>query len=230
MSRRSVAAASAVALLGVSAADASITVARDVQRPDLRVDARGYAEVSWSVDGARRTLLVPPRGRVLPGGRLAGRDVSRPTSAVRIPFKRVLRRTPDGRFWALQTWRVQAGGPIELRLSRWRGAPTRLTLAVQPLAAAERLVGIAVFSGRPVAGFSSTPAGKRLRIYAYLDCFACPGAGSGWRRMVGVAPRADGSFTYLVSTRFRAHRYRALLPGPNVGTTFAPDALAVATG
>jgi hypothetical protein len=80
------------ALLACGTAAASTGVAVGVQRPALKVDARGNAEISWTQDGARRTLLFPPTGRVLPGGTLAGRDVSRATTAPMIPFKRVLRR------------------------------------------------------------------------------------------------------------------------------------------
>jgi len=114
-------------------AGASITLATNAQRFVLRVDARGYAAVSFVERGARRTILVPPRGRVLPGGRITGRDVSRATSAVNLPFRQILRRTADGRYWALQTWRPQKGGPVELRFSRWRGAPTKVELAARPL-------------------------------------------------------------------------------------------------
>jgi len=212
----------AIALVWAGSANASITVAYDAQRPALRVDAAGNAEVSWSSGGARRYLLVPPRGRVLPGARLSGRDVSRAASAPPLPFRKVLRRTPDGRLWALQAWRARAGGPVELHLARWRGQPTRVTLALT----GDALEGSAEFQGRAVTGFSPTPEGKRLRHYAFLECLGCGAAG--WKRMTGVATRRDGSFRVLLRPAWRGTRYRAIVAGPNRGATLAPVASASA--
>ena len=92
----------ALALLGLAGpAEASISVAKNVQRPALRVDALGNAELSWSDGGVRRTLLVPAVGLYLPGGRISTADVSRPTTIPRLPFARVTRRAPDGTLYAL---------------------------------------------------------------------------------------------------------------------------------
>ncbi len=209
-----------VSLAAAAPASASITVAKNAQRPALRVDARGNAEISWTQRGVRKTLLVPARGRVLPGGRIRTRDVSRPTTAVAIPFKRVLKRTPDGRYWALQAWRVQAGGAVELRFSRWRGAPTSIVASADGL----RIAGTATFNGRPVPTYSRTPAGTRLRSYAYIDCFACPAAPTSWQRLLGVAIAADGSFVVGLRPTWRGAMYRVSVPGPNVGANYAPDA------
>ena len=211
-------------LASASTALASITVATNAQRPALRVDAQGNAEVSWTAAGVRRYLLVPPTGRVYPGRRLSARDVSVSTASVVLPFRRVLRRTPDGRFWALQTWRLQPGGPVELRFSRWRGAIPRVTLETRPQYAGEVLSGDASFAGRPVPLYSPTPEGKRIRSYVYLDRWT----GRGWSRMTGVVTRADGTFRYFAPAGAVAKRYRALLPGPNVGATLAPDAVSLA--
>jgi hypothetical protein len=202
----------------------SIAVAYDAQRPALRVDSRGNAEVSWTAGGARRYLLVPPRGRVLPGARLSGRDVSRAAGAPRLPFQRVLRRTPDGRLWGLQTWRATARGPVELHFSRWRGAPTRVTFTVTETV----LEGSADFQGRAVTGFSPTPEGKRLRHYAFVDCLGCGGTRT-WKRLAAVRTRANGSFRLFVRPAWRGSRYRVTVAGPNRGTTFAPIASAVAS-
>jgi len=213
----------AVAFLGsAGTTSASISIAKNVTRPALRVDALGNAEVSWSAGGARRTLLVPAVGLYLPGGRISTRDVSRPTTIGGLPFARVTRRAPDGTFYALQTWRVEPGGPVELHFSRWRGSRTSLTLAAEPAGGTERLVGRAQFQGKPVAGYSRTNSGIRYRIFAFLDCYACPKPA--WRRVTGVAPRADGTFRFLVPTGSRGIRYRATIAGPNLGRTLAPDA------
>jgi hypothetical protein len=215
---------SVVALACAATASASITLGTNAQRPALRVDAGGNAEVSWTAGGVRRYVLVPPRGRVFPGRRLPGRDVSRSSSAVAIPFRRVLRRTADGRLWALQTWRVLPGGPVELRFSRWRGAPPTVTIATEPRFDGELVTGRAMFAGRPVPLYSPTPEGKRIRSYAYVD----RALGSGWSRISGVATRADGTFRLFVPPARLGSRYRAVLPGPNIGTTLAPDAASAA--
>ena len=214
-----------VALAAATAADGSIWITTGARNPALEVDARGYAEVSWTEGGARRTQLVPPAGKVLPGGRISGLDVSRPVRVPGLPFPRVVRRTPDGRLWALQEWQ-QPGAPAELHLARWKGKPTELTLAFD----GRRLTGRAVFQGRPVTGFSTTPAGQRLRIFVSLDCFACPGGSGGWTRMLGVAPKGDGTFAVLVRPEWSGKRYRATVAGPNLSATLAPDARTVISG
>jgi hypothetical protein len=213
-----------ILLAGATAGPAagSIAVAYDAQRPALRVDSRGNAEVSWTAGGERRYLLVPPRGRVLPGARLPGRDVSRAARGPRLAFQRVLRRTPDGRRWALQTWRATARGPVELHFSRWRGAPTGVAVTVSDTV----LKGSADFQGRPVTGSSSTPEGKRLRHYAFVDCLGC-GTRS-WKRLTAVRTRADGSFRLFLRPAWRGSRYRVTVAGPNRGATLAPVGSAVA--
>jgi hypothetical protein len=166
-------------------------------------------------------VLVPPHGQLTHGGSLAGADVSRRVAAT-VPLALVQRRTPDGRLWALQAWRVKAGGPVELHLARWSGAPTKLTLATD----GTRLTGTVSFHGRPVTGATSTLEGKHPRIYVYLDCFGC-GGGAGWTSMLGVRPNPDGTFAVAIQPQWVGTRYRATVAGPNVGMTFAPDARAV---
>jgi hypothetical protein len=215
-----------LALLCATPAEASISIATNPVRPALRVDARGNAEVSWTSLGVRRTLLIPPVGLYLPGGRISTADVSRRTIVPGLPFARVTRRGPDGTLYALQTWRVKAGGPVELHFSRWKGKRTTVTLTTEPAAATERLIGRAEFQGKPVAGYSRTNSGIRYRIFAFLDCYGCPKAA--WRRIGGVAPRADGTFRLLVQSAQVGTGYRVTIAGPNVGQTLAPDASATA--
>lgn len=200
-------------------ASGSIKLATNPERPALRVDGRGNAEVSWTAAGVRRYVFVPPTGRVYPGRRLAAADVSRSSSVVALPFRRVLRRTPDGRLWALQAWRVQAGGPVELRFSRWRGEPPKMSLTSQPRFDGELVTGRATFAGRPVPLYSPTPEGKRIRSYALID----RKTPTGWSRIAGAATRADGTFRLFIPAAKLGASYRALLPGPNLGTTLAPD-------
>jgi hypothetical protein len=201
-------------------AHASILVATGATSPALRVDARGYAEVSWTAGGARRYLLVQPSGQIQYNGRLIDKDVSTAASGVALPSVLLLRKTPDGTYWALQSWQ-EPGSPRELHLSRWKGDPTQLTLATEPGA---KLSGTAGFQGAPVHGLSSTPGGKRPKIYVFLDCFGCPVAKAGWGRMLGVAPAANGSFRAFVQAKRIGTKYRASLMGPNTGTVWAPDA------
>jgi hypothetical protein len=215
-----------VVALGTGAAAASIEVTNGAARPALRVDARGNAEVSWRADGVRMTLLVPPTGRVLPGGRLSDPDVSRRLGRGVVPMARVVRRTPDGYLWALQEWPRTPQEPPVLRLARWKGAPTKLTLAVS----GDQLVGRATFGGRPVTGFTTTPTGRRLRINVYLDCAGCRGARDGWKRMLGVAPRRDGTYRATIRPEWTGTRYRATVAGPNRGAVRAPDARVFASG
>src|SRR5215210_3325351 len=174
---RMLAVAAAACLVAPAVAAASVTVATNVQRPALRVDAKGNAEVSWTAGGRRQYLLVPPTGRFLPGGRLPRGDVSRPVSGVPLPYLRVLRRTPDGRLWALQTWQVAFSKAVELRFSRWRGAPTQITLAAMPSGTTEVLQGRATFQGRPVTGTSPTNAGKPVLLSGFFDCSGCGAPG-----------------------------------------------------
>jgi hypothetical protein len=200
-------------------ASASIFIANDPVRPALRVDGRGNAEVSWTAGGARSTVIVPAHGQLTHGGSLAGPDASRPAAVAGLPFAQVVRRTSDGRHWALQVWRPQPAGPIELHLARWRGAPRKLTLNLS----GALLKGRAIFAGYGVSGFSTALEGKRLRIYVYLDYLA----GVSWHRMLGVAPHADGSFQERLRPHWKGARYRATMLGPNAGASFAPDARVV---
>jgi hypothetical protein len=213
----------AVALVGLvlpAATSASVTVTSGAfSQARLAVDQHGLAEVTWKQSGASQALFLPPTGQVFHGGGLSGPDVSR-SATLALPNALVVRRTPDGGEWALQTWQMP-GEAAELHLSHWTGAPTALTLTQN----GTRLEGTVSFHGKPVTGFSTTPAGTRLRIYVYLDCFGC--GGSGWTRMLGVKPRADGSFALALRPEWTGSRYRAEVEGPNLGASRAPDAQVV---
>jgi hypothetical protein len=202
------------------AARASYRVAVGAASPALRVDAKGYAEVSWTSGGARHTLLVRPDGGVQYNDHLLDADVSTPASGVDVPSLLVLRKTPDGSYWALQSWQLP-GGPAELHLAHWKGEPTQLTLAIDP---DSHLGGTASFQGKPVHGLSAAPGGKHSKVFVYLDCSGCPIAKAGWGAMLGVAPAADGSFRVYVQSKWVGAKYRAEVAGQNSGTTWAPDA------
>jgi hypothetical protein len=206
-------------LVGVPAAGASIFIGSDVAAPRLAVDAKGTALVTWTQAGAKQSVIVPTKGQLFHGGSLSGPNVSRPAAGVRLPLAVVVRRGPGGMLYALQHWQVQPGGPVELHLARWTGAPTVITLASD----GQRLTGSATFQGKPASGFTFTLEGKQLRVYVYIDCFGCPGK-TGWSRLIGVAPKADGTFGVFLKPSWLGRRYRATVAGKNIGTTFAPDA------
>lgn len=217
MRARALTAALVAAAAAAPVAFASYGVAVDAGAPKLRVDASGTAEVSWTAGGARQSFLVPRSG-VGRHGTLAGRDVSKAASLA-LPMAVAVRETSDHTLWALQRVAI-AGRPPSLDLARWRGAATSLTLVDD----GRRLTGTATFHGGPVTGTSSTLTGKRARIYVYLECFGCPGAVNTWSFMLGVAPKADGSFAVALRPSWTGRRYRATVFGPNVGGQLAPDA------
>jgi hypothetical protein len=215
--------AAAGALALPAAAAGSITAATNAQKPGLKVDSRGYAEVSWTEKGVRKTLLIPPSGRYLPSGRISGKDVSRPTKVEGLPYAKVVRRTPDGRIWALQAWPVQTGGPVELRFSRWKGDPTDVTAEVT----GARLMGKATYAGKGIYGTSPTTAGTPIRHFALVDCFRCSGA-AGWKRLLGVRLKGPGgTFRLFLRPAWGAQQYRVSVAGPNRGWTYAPDGMVV---
>ena len=207
----------AVLLVLAGAAQPSVWVGENAVKPTLRVDMKGTAEVRFTSGGRPDTVIVPGRGQLYHGGSLSGPDVSKRVSAPKLPHAVVVKRTPDGRLWALQRMQLKPGGPFDLHLARWRGKPTEIELEVD----GAFLEGRATFNGRGVSGRSYTLEGKRPRIYVYLDYFA----GGKWQRMLGVAPRADGRFAVSLRPAWQqASRYRAVMPGPNIGSFFAPDA------
>jgi hypothetical protein len=205
-------------LARVDVAGSSICIATRATNPQLRVNPQGFAEVSWTAQGSRHRSLVTPRGRVRGGGRLSGRDVSFKTAAVRIPAKRVLRRTPQGPFWALQTCGTNPDGPPSLRFSRWKGPPTRLSgESVCCQSGTETLSGRATFHEIPIYG------------WVYIDCFRCPLSPSGWARATRKATTKQGYFSVSIRPAWKGRRYRMTVIGPNFGWTRAPDAVRIAS-
>ncbi len=204
------------ALAIAPASQAALTVATNAAAPALRVDASGNAEVSWTSGGRRLTALVPHAGRMVAGGTLAGADVSQAVAGSQIPFQRVIRSAPGGWYYALQSWQVKPGGPVELRFSRWQGVPTEVSLTASETVAGVRLAGRATLTGKPVR------AVPRPRIY--VDSLV----GQAWGRL-GDAPLAlTGSYVWAVPKARVGSSYRATVAGPNVGAVYAPDASSIA--
>jgi hypothetical protein len=219
MRRRGLALVVGFALAVAPAAGASYGVVTDVPSAQLAVGADGTAAVTWHVGGAARTFLVPRSSSGEYG--TAPPDASKSARAA-VPFALVVRRTSDGTIWALQR-RAVTGRPASIDLARWNGAPTQLTLASD----GTRLRGRVTFHGSPVHGYSPTPGGTQIRVTVFLECYGCPAARSGWSLMLGVAPKADGTFAVFLRPSWSGSRYRATVQGPNVGGQLAPDAQAV---
>ncbi len=210
-----------------AAAEASIKIAGNVRNATLKVDARGFATVSYTKHGRRMSALVAPNGRVTYGRRSRGRDVSVPTNAVAIPMAVALRQTPNGRFWALQAWKRLKTGPVELRLSRWRGAPTLLELWTYCCKWRGEIVrGRATFHGRPIFGYRATRTGyplDGLGRNVYIDSLRH----GRWMRLMGILThRPTGKFGLWIRPYWRGTQYRAKIVGPNWGRMLGPDAAA----
>lgn len=203
------------ALAAARGAEPSICMCAGARNPALRVNAKGFAEASWTSHGSRQYRVITPRGRVVVG-RMKGRDVSRTTTAVRIPYKRVLKRTPSGAFWALQAW-GKPGEPLNLRFSRWKGKPTRLTAeTVCCRDGSETLRGRATFHGTPIYG------------WVYVDCYRCALNPQGWARARRKATNTSGFYSVWIRSSWKGSRYRVSIVGPRAGWTRAPDARALA--
>ena len=169
--RSALLAALAVLVAVPSVASGSILVTENARKASLRVAANGDAEIRWTNSkGARQRLVVPFKGRVLPGATIAGKDVAKRSSRWKLPFKPVLRKAPNRFFYALQTWRPRPDKPAELRFSRWKGRPTVLAFGAGFNGTKEALSGRVVFRGKPVSGTSPTPSGQKLKIFVLLDC------------------------------------------------------------
>jgi hypothetical protein len=211
-------------------ASASMRVASNARHATLKVVAGGAAEVDWvQAGGGRGSVVIYPNGSRRFGAHLKGRDVSFATTDVSLPMARVTKQTPNGRYWALQAWRRLRTGPVELRFSRWQGAPTLLTLdAVCCKWRSENIVGQATFHGRPIYGYRATRTGNPLDKYGrnvYLDTYRH----NRWQRMMGILThRPTGKFSLWIRPYWRGTAYRGRIIGPNWGRTLAPDAQASA--
>jgi hypothetical protein len=209
--------AALAALAASQGATAAVTVGSNATAPALRVDAGGNVEVSWTSAGQRHTALVRA-GSAAPalGGALPGADVSELVRGDHIPFQRVLRSGPGGWYYALQAWRRSPGGSVLLRFSRWRGVPTEVSLTATKSGAGVRLSGRATLDeqGLPL----TTP-----RSLVYLDALVH----GTWRRVSSAELPRSASYRRTIAKEHLGDRYRAIVPGPNLGATLAPDASAI---
>jgi hypothetical protein len=203
-------------LVGAAPALGSYGLATNATRPSLRVDSKGDAEVTWTQGGQTTSFIVPPSGQGYHGA--VAVDVSKPSSLA-LPLAVSVRQTSGGTYYALQQFAV-TGQPTSLEFSRWTGAPTQVTLTLD----GPRLTGTVTYHGKPVTGSRETPGGRPVRIYVELECFGCSADRTGWSYMLGVPPKADGSFAVYLRSSWEGKRYRATVPGPNAGGDYAPVA------
>lgn len=212
------------ALAAAQPSFAAITVGTRAAAPALRVDANGNAEVSWSAGGRRTTLLVPATGRLLPGHALAGKDVSETVRGTHIPFQRVLRYAPGGWYYALQAWRPDPKGPVELRFSRWQGVPTEVSLTAKKTSRGVKLTGrVTVDEKAAPTRWRPRGWGAVQQGHVFLDALR----GNRWQRLRDSRLASGASFGAIVAESALVSSYRATVLGPNFGTTYAPDASAV---
>src|ERR1043166_5578865 len=217
------------ALLAPASASASLKVASWARHPTLKVGANGAAEGDWTSGHRRHSVVIYRNGAMRYCQHVKGRDRSFPTTAVSVPMALAVRQTPNGTYWALQAWRRLRAGPLELRFSRWKGAPTLLTLdAACCKWRSENVVGQATFHGKPIFGRHATRTGVPLDKFGrnvYLDTFR----GGAWKRMMGILThRKTGRFSLWIRPYWRGTAYRGTIIGPNWGWTLGPDAQAQA--
>jgi hypothetical protein len=210
--------AALVLLVVAPNAVASVGVGSNAASPRLRVDAKGNAEISYVQGGSRMTVLVPKTGAVVYGSKLSGRDVSRAASKPALQFMKVLRKAPGGWFYALQTWPTRSG-PAELRFSRWRGAPTKLTLAATQEHFGIALQGKVTYDGKPIPIRSRAPGGVAVREYVYIE----QRVGGQWQIVGGIAVKSNGTYRRMLNGGATGSLFRATVAGPNVGAVYAPD-------
>lgn len=209
-------------------ADASVKVGSNARNAYLQVTRAGSAEVTWVTQrGSRKHVLIRPTGSLRFGSTVQKRNVARRTTAVHLPLKAQVWRTPDGTFWALQRWRRIRTGPVELRFSRWRGRPTQLALrAVCCKWRSETIKGTARYHRKGIYGYSSTPSGSPLDRFG-RNVFMDTHRRGKWRRMMGVLTHpSEGWYKLWMRRHWRGNRYRATISGPNRAWTLAPDARA----
>ncbi|HEY7197258.1 MAG TPA: hypothetical protein VH306_08725 [Gaiellaceae bacterium] len=215
----------------VSNAAASVKVGSSARKATLKVTSAGYAEVIYVTNGGKwRHVLIRPNGSLRFGGHTNRKNVAYRTTGVKLPLRAQVYRTPNGTFYALQRWRRLVGRPVELRFSRWQGAPTRLNLrTVCCKWSSERVMGNVTYHGKGVWGTNNTPTGapkdgKGRNVY--LDSRR----NGHWKRMMGILTHPKtGWYRLWIRPYWRGGMYRGAVIGPNWGRTFAPDARSSAT-
>ena len=224
---RSLAVAACAALLVPAAASASEIIDRNAQNVRLGVDASGHALVTYKVRGrvmhvrvwgavdARQPTMSRPQVsfRKDYSGRnwTSFRNQCRAYDGTKLAFQVAACASPDGSYWALQSWRRTLpnfdGGPHdglgawELHLSHWSGSIATLDAWTDWVydGRFHHLFGRLTYDGQPVYGFSASRVGSPRDGYGrniYVDTFDSR-YGKGWRRENAfLAHRPTGVFCY----------------------------------
>ncbi len=253
-------AALAVGLL-TPTAGASQLIARDATNVKLRVNGSGKALISYRVRGKTRHVLawgavngihatedreqVAFRVDYSGGWQAFGRSLHagfrNVCKTAKVPLAWVVTacRTPDGSYWALQSWQrglrnygMPATGTRddwELRLSHWTGAVPTLEVGIGwAYRKFHSLYGRYTWRGRGIHGFASTPAGVPLDSFGrnlYVDTYNSA-YGPGWQREngflshVGTGGFCYGFYPHGSRPSGMGERYRISVSGPGV----LPDA------
>lgn len=144
-------------------------------------------------------------------------------------------RASDGSYWALQRWQRglrNYGMPStgtrddwELRLSHWTGETPRLEVGLGwAYRRFHSLFGRFTWRGKPIHGFSSTPAGVPLDSFGrnlYLDTYNSA-YGRGWHREngflshIGTGGFCYGFYPHGSRPSGMGERYRITVSGPGV--------------
>jgi hypothetical protein len=211
--------AAVVVVLAIApGAMASVSVGSGASRPTLKVDAKGNAEITYMQGKTRMIVFVPVKGAVIYGRRLRGKDVTKAATRPKLPYVKVLRRGRGGWFYALQTWPARIGAP-ELRFSRWKGKPTKLTFKARRENGGVALAGTVTYAGKPIPIKSRVPGGTAVREYVYLD----QRVGGKWKVLGAVSVNRKGTYKHVLYGGTTGSRLRAIVAGPNIGTVYAPD-------
>jgi hypothetical protein len=224
---RSLVAVACAALLLPASASASEIIDRNAQNVRLGVDANGQALVTYKVRGrvmhvrawgavdARQPTVSRPQVsfRKDYSGRnwTSFRNQCRAYNGPKLAFQVAACASPDGSYWALQSWRRtlpnfdgsrHSGlGASELHLSHWAGSIVTLEAWTDWVYGGRfhHLFGRLTYDGQPVYGFSASRVGSPRDGYGrniYVDTFDSR-YGRGWRRENAfLAHRPTGVFCY----------------------------------
>ena len=224
---RSLVTVACAALLLPVSASASEIIDRNAQNIRLGVDASGQALVTYKVRGrvmhvrawgavdARQPTMSRPQVsfRKDYSGRnwTSFRNQCRAYDGTKLAFQVAACASPDGSYWALQSWRrtlpnfdgsPHSGlGAWELHLSHWSGSIATLDAWSDWVYGGRfhHLFGRLTYNGQPVYGFSASRVGSPRDGYGrniYVDTFDSR-YGKGWRRENAfLAHRPTGVFCY----------------------------------
>jgi hypothetical protein len=220
--------AAALALLAAAgSARASEIIDRNAQNVRLGVDTSGQALVTYRVRGrvmhvrvwgaidARQPTTSRPQVSLRKdySGRnwTSFRNQCRAYDGAKLAFQVAACASPDGSYWALQSWRrtlpnfdgsPRSGlGAWELHVSHWSGSIATLDAWTDWVydGRYHHLFGRLTYDGQPVYGFSASRVGSPRDGYGrnvYVDTFDSR-YGKGWRRENAfLAHRPTGVFCY----------------------------------